>query len=123
MHPAAIQQNAISPVPDRLSGCSSAAILPEEHRPRKINLYTVLKNKNTTSLRTPLSDLLRGARKADRVGFAAGGLADPARKSAAYKFFLLRRKSRGMHHVKPKGHHGTHLVNILSNLTRPWEPR
>ena len=53
-----------------------------KHTVLVINLHSVLKNKNVTSLCTPLIDLLRGARKADRAGFAARGLADAGGETA-----------------------------------------
>ena len=80
-------------------------------------MHTVLKNKNTTSLRTPIGDLLRGARKADRVGSAAGGLPDAACKAAHHQVLLLLGEAGGVHHVEPEGDPRVHLVNVISNLT------
>ncbi|MGA3115310.1 MAG: hypothetical protein ABSF90_12870 [Syntrophobacteraceae bacterium] len=48
----------------------------------RTNLHTVLKKKNTKWSYIPLSCSLRGGRKANRVGSAAGGLPDAACKPA-----------------------------------------
>ncbi len=90
LHPAVVQLNAPWPVPYFPPGCGSAVISLEERRPRKTNFHTVMKKENTKSTHVALSYLLRGARKADRVGSAGGGLADVGLRSAHNEFFLLR---------------------------------
>jgi len=65
---------------------------------------------------TPLSDLLRGARKADSFGFPAGGLADTIPKAVHDRILLLLRQARRVHNVNPKSNAAGHLVHILDYL-------
>ena len=72
-------------------------------------------------MRTPLSDLLLGARKADRVRFAAGGLAYAIFQGAHDEVFLLHGKARRIEEVEPECYFAAYLVNVNYYITwLPW---
>ena len=58
----------------------------------------------------------------DQQGKKSGCLADKVLQTTQNEFFLIRGEAWRVHHVKSKAHSRAHLVNILSNLSRPWKP-
>lgn len=64
----------------------------------------------------PVGELAAGGLRYDMKDAV---LIDTAAKTAGYEFLVLWRKAGRIRHVKPQRHTAGHLVDILSNLTRP----